>query len=59
LSVRLGELGVEEGLFISGPDVIENFRDGRPVFRRFESRFVRIGMLLPKAGGQGIHPDFT
>ena len=42
-------LGVDEdGLFISGPAVVQILRDNRPIRRRFDFSLPRVGVLLPQ-----------
>ena len=42
-------LGVDDdGLFISGPAVVEILHDNRPIDRRYDFALMRVGVLLPQ-----------
>jgi hypothetical protein len=45
---RRGLVVNEDGRFISGPAVIGTFHDKRLICRRFYSRLMRFGVLLPQ-----------
>ena len=38
----------DDWLFISGPAVVEILHDNRPICRRFDFSFMRVGGLLPQ-----------